>query len=154
VKQEETGEVAARAAAMRLLSRREHSRLELRVKLRRRRYAEEIIESVIDQLIIDNLLSEERFARALVVTRTERGYGPIRIAHDLRESGVGAELIDLVVDADSETWRVRLCDILLKKFGAEPPNDYKEWARRANYLQRRGFSTSMVRSVLKVYDSD
>ncbi len=154
MKQEVAGDVTARAVAMRLLSRREHSQLELRRKLRRRGYDEGIIESVIDRLITDNLLSDERFAQALVYTRTERGYGPLRIAYDLRESGVGAELIESVVDADSETWRSRLCEILLKKFGAEPPTDYKEWARRANYLQRRGFSTSLVRAALKIDDSE
>lgn len=154
MKQEVGGDVTARTVAMQLLSRREHSQLELRRKLRCRGYDEGIIESVIGQLITDNLLSDERFAQALVYSRTERGYGPIRIAHDLRECGVGAELIDSVVDADSETWRARMCNTLLKKFGAGPPSDYKEWARRANYLQRRGFSTSLVRSVLKINDSD
>lgn len=154
MKQEVAGDVTVRAMAMRLLSRREHSQFELRRKLRHRGYDEVIIESVIGQLITDNLLSDERFAQALVYSRTERGYGPIRIAYDLRACGVAAELIDSVVDADSESWRERACNTLHKKFGAGPPSDYKEWARRANYLQRRGFSTSLVRSVVKINDSD
>ncbi|MCA1806160.1 MAG: RecX family transcriptional regulator [Xanthomonadaceae bacterium] len=37
----------------------------------------------------------------------------------------------------------------LRRFGETPAEDAREWAKRARYLQYRGFPADLVRRVLK-----
>src|SRR5689334_5576587 len=74
--------------ALRLLARREHSVEELRHKLLRRGYAATPVETVVRQLANRRLISDVRFAGALVRTRSARGYGPVRIRAELRRQGI------------------------------------------------------------------
>ncbi|NJM12471.1 MAG: hypothetical protein HC889_11860 [Synechococcaceae cyanobacterium SM1_2_3] len=50
-----------RAKALELLTRREHSRLELRQKLSQRGFPTERIEAALDQLVAERLLDEGRY---------------------------------------------------------------------------------------------
>ena len=77
-----------RAKAIELLARREHSWLELRQKLVQRGFSSSSIELVLDQLMEDRLLHEGRYAELYVCSRVDRGYGPLRIAGELRERGI------------------------------------------------------------------
>ena len=63
------------ATALRLLAIREHSRLELKNKLRKRDYTEEEIQSVLCELQEKNLQSNERFAEAYIHSRQQKGFG-------------------------------------------------------------------------------
>ena len=78
--------------ALRLLTRREHSRHELRGKLRACGHAADAIEAALAALREQDLQSDRRFAEACARSLTERGYGSRRIGHELRRRGVAAEL--------------------------------------------------------------
>ena len=52
----------ARATALRLLARREHSRLELSLKLRQRKLPGDIINAVLDDYEKEGWLDDDRFA--------------------------------------------------------------------------------------------
>ena len=42
-----------------------------------------------------------------------------------------------------------------KRFGADPPSDFRERARQARFLEYRGFSRDQIRAALEVDgDSD
>jgi regulatory protein len=78
--------------ALRLLARREHSRKELARKLLQRGFAEIDIEPILDKLIASRALSDLRFAQSYVYARLNKGFGPVRIAHELRERGVDEDI--------------------------------------------------------------
>jgi lipopolysaccharide export system ATP-binding protein len=82
---------ALKGKALRLLARREHSRAELARKLASEGSLEEIA-SVLDQLEQAGLLSDRRFAEALVFSRAAR-FGAARLRHDLKARGVAEEII-------------------------------------------------------------
>lgn len=141
-------------AALRLLGRREHSRLELRRKLGRRDVTRAAIELVLDELAERELQSDERFARDYARSRVRRGYGPIRIRADLRSRGVEAGLGDRIVDAlelDGEPvdWAAVARATCERRFGELSPGDTKERARRWRSLARRGFSAGQISSALE-----
>ena len=71
-----------RAKALDLLARREHSRLELRQKLVQRGFPSDRIEPVLDQLVEERLLDENRYAELYACARADKGYGPLRIARE------------------------------------------------------------------------
>lgn len=150
-----TDVASAKAAAMKLLARREHSRLELDRKLRARAFAPEAIEAALDALERERLLSAERFAESFIGTRIERGQGPVRIRAELAERGIAeAEYRDLLA-ADAVDWKALARRALVKRFGAGPPADFADRARRARFLSYRGFDASHIDSALDLdTDSD
>jgi regulatory protein len=128
---------------MDLLARREHSRLELTRKLRRR-YPLDELEAALEALASEGLLSEPRFALAFARERMLRGYGPLRIVAELGERGVSeataASALQEVCEEEGVDWRLQAQAALHKKFGIEAlPADYTERARCLRFLNYRGF---------------
>ena len=80
--------VAVRRAAMDLLARREHGRVELSRKLQRKGAPAELIESALDRLADEGLLNEGRYLDAYVASRARAGYGPLRIREELAQRGL------------------------------------------------------------------
>jgi regulatory protein len=134
------------ADAVRLLARREHSRAELRRKLMTRGHDADSVDTALERLAAQRLQSDARFAESLVRHRVQQGYGPVRIAAELRERGVDEPETASELVAD---WRELAREALEKRFGAAPPEDARAWAKRARYLQSRGFPADLVRRALK-----
>ena len=138
----------ARDAALRLLARREHSRLELTQKLRLRGFNQPVIAELIEALAAENLQSEERFTEMFVHARRERGRGPVRIRAELGERGVPEALVDAWVDFRDPVWTELARQSCLKRFGESPAEDWPEKAKRMRFLQARGFTTDQIRAVV------
>ncbi len=139
---------AARATALRLLARREHSVLELRRKLAQRGFGDGLLETVLDDLVTHNLLSDHRFAEVYARTRIERGYGPLRIRAELRERGIDAALAAAALEAEAPDWTECAREARLRRFGEDAPADYREKARQMRFLQQRGFDGDQIRAAL------
>ena len=135
----------ARNSAMRLLARREHSRSELRAKLVGRGFEHNSVEELLRELEEQDLLSDERFAMSLIASRAETGYGPNRIGLELRNRGVSEELARETLAKAEVNWEERVTDQAARKFGSDPAQTFPEWARRAKYLERRGFGQDAIR---------
>ena len=106
------------------------------------------MQTVIDQLVQERLLDDSRFAEHFVAYHANRGQGPVRIAHKLRETGVAAELISALVDAGSADWRRRCAEVRRKRFGAREPGSWAERGKQARFLTQRGFSADQVRAAV------
>ena len=130
--------------AVGLLARREHSRFELSRKLKSKGFNDDDISRAIDKLLANNLLSDERFTESYINMRKRRGYGPSRIGQELRERGVDAELADQFLDRNNQEWRAIMQQQYSKKYGDEPTREYADRAKRAKYLQSRGFPLDWV----------
>ena len=131
--------VDIRRSAMDLLARREHSRLELARKLHKKFSQYEAIEIVLDQLVQDQLLSDKRFTEAYISYRKRAGFGPVKIASELRERGINDALANKFLHQSSEDWRATAAAAKHKKFGANPAIDIKEKLRQHRFLLYRGF---------------
>lgn len=145
-----TREVAttARELALRLLARREYGEQELVQRLVGRDIPPEIASQVVYRLRGEDLVSDARFTEALVRGRLRKGYGPLRIARDLRERGVDQAVIDAHLAPLAEEWPARLEDVRRKRFGAAMPDAYPERVRQARFLEYRGFSNELIRHQL------
>jgi regulatory protein len=137
-----------KARALRHLARREHSRAELARKLAPHAESPAALEAVLDELRSRKQLSDERFAeeRARVLARK---FGPARIRHDLKARGVSAHIVEGVaasLSAEAELERAR--GILERRYRV-PAQSLEERARRARFLQGRGFSPDVVRRLLR-----
>ena len=129
--------------ALRFLTRREHSRAELAGKLAPHAESPQALEAVLDDLAQRKQLSDERYAE----TRAHwlsRKYGAARIRQDLKEHGVADAVIERV-SAEGDLEKARA--ILARKYRA-PVTTREEKAKRARFLQSRGFSYDVIRRLL------
>ena len=97
-------------------------------------------------------MSDERFAMSLIASRAETGYGPNRIGLELRNRGVSEEMARESLAKAEVDWEERVTDQAARKFGSDPAQTFPEWARRAKYLERRGFSQDAIRLAIGDFD--
>ena len=134
-----------KARALRYLVRREHSRDELARKLAPHAESQEILEGTLNWLESTNKLSNQRFAEVRT-HQLARKYGAARIRQDLKAKGID----DYPVSAAGELERAR--EILARKYRTAPTTR-EERAKRARFLQGRGFSGDVIhRLVLRGED--
>ena len=126
------------SAALKMLMRREHSKLELFNKLQLKGYDDEIIDSAITQLTEQNYQSDERFSEAFILMRFNQGKGPVKIASELKLRGISSFNLS---DFD---WFKSAKEIRKKKFGDLASSDFKEQAKQKRFLQSRGFSLDQI----------
>ena len=141
----------ARHPALRLLARREHSQYELRRKLKARGYGDRLVDELLAELITERLLSDTRYAEAMVTNRASRGYGPLRICMELRDRGVAEGIVDKVLQEAEVDWEERLRHTYDRKYGGIAVESFKTWASRAQFLKNRGFSVDAIRRVIGNY---
>ena len=136
-------------SALGLLSRRDHSRLELAQKLRLRQFDNELIEPALDKLEEQQWLCDERFARIQVRQHVFKRHGPMRIRMELKRKGVDEQLIELALAEDETDWFTLAKDCYESRFRNPEIADIKERAKRVRYLQSRGFNSEQVRYALE-----
>ena len=133
--------------ALRSLMRREHSRAELARKLAPHAASPDSLQALLDELRANKQLSDERYAEARV-HRLSRKYGAARIRQDLKAHGVA----DAVADRVSSQGDLDKARAILARKYRHTAASREETAKRARFLQSRGFSYDTIRSALRVED--
>lgn len=141
--------------AVALLASRERSRFILRNKLKEKFREKEdraIIEEVLDELEGKGYLSDERYARATLVTKSSR-FGDQRLKWELKCQGVSQETIENVMEEFEESELDRAKVLWERRFGSLP-EDQKERAKQFRFLASRGFSFKTINQILKGEEFD
>ena len=137
-----------RQKIIQLLAMREHSVLEIQQKCQKKFAPEQLqdLDLIIAAYLERGLISEQRFTEDYIRMRRRKGYGPTRLRQELQQRGINNQLIDQHLYAISnEAWQQQIDQILLKKFGSsEPDQNYKKQAKRAQFIQYRGFSVNYL----------
>ena len=141
-----------RAKAIELLARREHSRLELRQKLAQRSFPAELIDPVLNELVQDGLLNERRYAELYASNRADKGYGPLRIASELRERGVAQEWVDLALAELENDWLPKLREFHRKRFKSLLPADAAGRLQQTRFFRQHGFTLEQIRRLFATSD--
>ncbi len=142
-----------RARAIDLLARREHSRLELRQKLAQRGFPAEHLDPVLDQLVAEGLLDEGRYAEMYACSRADKGYGPLRIASELRERGIAKERVDQALAGLEDDWVVKLRQLHRKRFNSLIPDNAAGRMQQTRVLRQHGFTLEQVRCLFEHNDA-
>jgi regulatory protein len=136
-----------KAQAIRLLARREYARAELESRLVGGGADRAEVRSTLDDLGAQGLLSDQRFARAVVTQKAGR-YSRRSIAGGLKAKVVAPDDIDDALreaDLDDDAALRALWE---RRFGELPTSD-REKARQVRYLQARGFALSAILKLLR-----
>ncbi len=139
-----------RVRALRMLARREHSRLELQNRLLSGGGDAAEVQRVLDEFEQNGWLSERRLVDAVVQSRRRR-FGTVKVLRELKDKGVSGEGLDraraTLRECELETAR----SVWNKKFGKRPAS-LAERAKQTRFLAGRGFSQEIIREVLDVAD--
>ena len=134
---------------LRLLTRRDHSRKEIQDKLAVKGYDRNQVLTVIDELTRQSWQDDTRYAESYAKVRSQKGFGPIRIAYELRQQGIAPDTVDKIIRATTDNWMTLLGQVYTKKYLGTVAMDSSERANRIRFLQQRGFSSAMIHDLFK-----
>ena len=144
--QPSAGEI--RAFAYRLLGRREYSMFELDQRIRRKwpQLEPSAAAALLEALVNENLLSDQRFTESYVRMSIRKQQGPLKVRAALRARGVADALVSCELGRHADRW-IDLATEWLQRQHAGPLDfdDRKKYYRR---LLSRGFSHDQAMDAL------
>ncbi len=130
-----------------ILSRRAHSKEELRRKLRRK-YSEEASQAALDRVEELGYIDDEKFAADYAQQLHEvKHMAPYAISKELMLKGIDRDIVRRVVDDIEFDPQEEIRQIVEKKYAGKL-NDEKQIRRAYNALVRLGYKYSDIMSVL------
>ena len=133
-----TQESKCYSAGLKMLMRREHSRLELFQKLQTKGFDVDVVNNSISKLVRQNYQSDDRFSEEFIQMRFNQGKGPVKIASELKMRGINT------FDLSVFDWFQLAKEIRQRKFGDLSSLDFKETAKQKRFLQSRGFTLDQI----------
>lgn len=133
--------------ALKYLSQREHSRLELERKLAPHVQEGEDLGAVLDALEAKDFINPERVAQSVLYRRSSK-LGTARVLHELRSKGLDDDTVRAAAEQLKDTEHARAWDIWQRKFGA-PAATPQERMKHMRFLASRGFGGDVVNKVLR-----
>ena len=141
--------LSLRARAVGLLSRREHSRVELSRKLSAYAQSPEELSALLDSLAKEGWQSDQRFVQGFVHRKAGQ-HGLAKIAQELTQQGIEAGQVAQVRLELKDSELERAQSVWQKKFSmCGAPQNTTEYARQGRFLAARGFSHEVIHRVLK-----
>lgn len=141
-----------RERALDLLSRRDHSRLELRQKLCQKGGDRDEVEGLLEDFERLGYLDDRRFAENFVRYRSGKAWGRRRYQQELFKRGVVADIIAEVLESCPEIDR-EAQDEKLRRLVERETQKGKPADKIAASLARKGFSQPAIRRALRELNS-
>lgn len=136
----------ARYQALGQVSRRMRSEWELRDYLKRKDYAPEIIDFVIEWLSEYGYVDDKKFADAWVANRRLlKATSARRLRQELQQKRVNNDVIDEALAEDETDERQVLRDLIERK---QKQTKYQDKLKLMQYLSRQGFSYDDIKAVI------
>lgn len=143
-------QLSLKGRALRLLSQREHSRLELERKLAEHETEPGQLAKALDELQARGFISEARVIESVIHRRSGK-LGTARVRQELAAKGLSGEAVAQAMAQLRDTELERAREVWHRKFG-EPATEPKEKARQIRFLVSRGFAAEVVRRVVQGAD--
>ena len=148
----------AKDRALKFLSYRDRSEKEIRTKLKDVGYDDKIIEWVIGELKRLKFLDDARFAQSYAQTQMiTRPMGEYYLRRELKQKGLGAELIEQTVEKiyeEKDQFSVAKELAQQRKKRYRNIDEMKARKRLSDFLMRRGFSWDVVSEVMEHWDEN
>ena len=125
---------------------------DVRDKLKTFDLPQEEKDEILDYLLDNRFVNDERFAKSFVRGKiNQSGWGVNKIRFHLIQKGIDKEIIDEALgQTDEEIYRQRLIDILKTKSKiVKAANDFEKKRKLAAYAMQKGFEGNLVWDILK-----
>jgi regulatory protein len=136
--------------ALRLLSQREHSRIELERKLAQHEEVAGELAKALDELQARDFINDTRAVESVVHRRANK-LGMARVKQELAAKGLSGETVAAALEGLRETELSRAREVWRKKFD-QPATDAQERAKQVRFLMTRGFNAEVVRKIVQGAD--
>jgi regulatory protein len=139
--------------ALRILTRRDHSKYELEQKLKQRGIGDELLGIVISECERYGYINDERTARVCIRQLYKKGYGLRRIQYELSRKGLKGKRIDRISseclsEDDERECAQRVLQKHYQRFEKE-----KDFRKRRDkiyrFLYTRGFSEGIISELIR-----
>jgi len=130
------------------LARRDYSQQEILNKLLAKKFSPEAFEPIVEQMLLEGLIKDSRFAESYLHSRRSRGIGPLRIKAELQTKGIRGEIIAEVLEIADNEWLEQARHVWQKRFRGKKAKDYAELAKQLRFLQQRGYTKEQIDNVL------
>ena len=141
---------SARAAALRLLSRRDYTTTELRDRLATRKYSVEEIDEALSSLAEQGLVDDRRAAAAYVRTASRiKGRGRLRIQRELEARGLDRGAVREALEALPAAEEAAALQRYLARQRVPAHVNAADRRRLFQRLLRRGFTADLIAAALK-----
>lgn len=144
--------LSLKARALRYLSQREHSRLELARKLTPYVQEGDDLDALLNLLESNKWQSQQRFSESLVYKRSSR-FGNSRIMAELASHGIKGEALQEIKSGLDGDEAARASAIWQRKFGTVA-TDAAERSKQTRFLLQRGFSQRAIRTAMQGSQDD
>lgn len=134
-------------------SRREMCRSEIILRLQKAELNNETIKKIIDKLIEENFINEERFVKAFVHDKLEfQKWGLAKIKNALFLKNIPADLIsEAISGVDKEEYISKLTEIALHKLKyIKAENDFLRNQKLLRFLASKGVSAEDAFKILNI----
>jgi regulatory protein len=125
---------------------------DVRDKLKTFDILEEEKTKILDYLLDNRFVNDERFAKSFVRGKiNQSGWGVNKIRFHLIQKGIDKDIIDEALgQTDNEVYRQRLIDILKTKSKTiKADSDFEKKRKLAAYAMQKGFEGNLIWEVLK-----
>jgi len=139
--------LSLKGRALKYLSAREHSRVELRRKLGPHCQEGDDLEALLTELESAGWLSNERFVESVVHRKAAR-FGAARIRGELAQHQLPDDAVRDAISALQDTELDRAQALWARRYG-QVGSTPAEVARQMRFLAGRGFSGEVIRRVLR-----
>ena len=139
--------LSLKGRALKLLSQREHSRLELERKLAQHVEEGDDLPAILDMLEQRGFISVERVAESIVHRKASR-FGTARVVQEMRSKGLDDDTVRAAAEQLRGTEMQRAHRLWLQKFH-QPGSTPQEQLKQMRFLAARGFGSDVVRKVIK-----
>ncbi|WP_029278028.1 regulatory protein RecX [Pedobacter borealis] len=130
----------------------ERSQKEARYKLVEWGMRGDELEEIISELILNNFLNEERFAKSYASGKFNiKHWGRVKIKQGLKLKGVPDKILQKAIySLDDDDYLQTIEKLAIKKVESLNENDpFKRKNKLMSYLQAKGFETDLILLVLK-----
>lgn len=133
---------------LRLLSLRDHSKVELKQKVIQKGISPKFLDEILEEFEALNYLNEERFVKAFIRDKTTlSGWGSIKIKLALKKKGISDTLIHTYLDdQNTDALKEQMQTLVLKKAARfkRESDEIKRKKKIYEYLARKGYPSDVI----------
>lgn len=145
-------------SAFRFLSRRIHSRYEVRLKLVQKKFDKRLIDEVLDYLQNKNYLNDTEFAEKFALEKiTLNKIGVHKLKGELLKKGVDRDIIDSILVKFEDDPQVmenaeKLAEKKLRQLSRKGINSLQKKQKLYQYLRSKGFQGEIISQIIDKID--
>ncbi|MFP4697484.1 MAG: regulatory protein RecX [Eubacteriales bacterium] len=143
----------AKSKALSLLKYCDRTEEELKLKLKKEEYADEIINKVIDFLFEYNFVNDYRYAENYIENKKHKR-SKKQITHTLMQKGIKREIVDQIFEKVTINEEEVLINLIEKKYFTRKEEYDNNIQKLYQYFVRKGFNPTLVMKIIKSFQQN